>query len=65
MSGTFHFMASPDGETIQEGTLKNTIHGIPCFDCCHQSSLGSHDKLVWKLIDFQCFGQKARDEIRH
>ena len=26
MSGTFHFMASPDGETIQEGTLLKGRH---------------------------------------
>ena len=71
-------MASPDGETIQKGTLfkgghyriekgfdRDTIHGMPCFDWCYQSNLGSHDKLVWQLTNFQCLGQKVRVEIRH
>ena len=46
-------MASLDGETIQGGHYRiekkvlnrDTIHGMPCFDCCHRSNLGSHDTL--------------------
>ena len=36
------------GDTIESKKVLtgNTIHGMPCFDCCHQSNLESRDKLV-------------------
>ena len=41
------------------------VLGIYNFAVAISQTHGSHDKLVWQLIDFQCLGQEVRVEIRH
>ena len=50
--------------------LGDTINGMPCFDCYYLTVTISQTwdiMISWSdnCIDFQCFGQKVRDEIRH